>query len=103
MLEKTQQTTLDAERAPLVIRRIDAVPVAFPLKNPMKMAGITITKAENVLVRIESTDGLVGWGGAPSAPTMTGDALGGFVAAVRDHLAPALIGQDAGGDHRARL
>ena len=37
----------------------------------------------------------VGWGEAPSAPTMTGDTLGGLVAAVRDHLAPLLIGKDA--------
>src|SRR5262249_15049416 len=37
----------------------------------------------------------VGWGETASAPTMTGDTLGGLVAAVRDHLAPLLVGQDA--------
>ena len=63
----------------------------------MKMAGITITTAENLLVRVEAADGTVGWGEAPSAPTMTGDTLGGLVAAVRDHLAPLLIGKDAFG------
>ena len=77
------------------MRRIDAIPVALPLKAPMKMAGITITKAENLLVRVEAASGVVGWGEAPSAPTMTGDTLGGLVAAVRDHLAPLLIGKDA--------
>ena len=60
----------------------------------MKMSGITITTAENLLVRIEAADGTVGWGEAPSAPTMTGDTHGGLVAAVRDHLAPLLIGRD---------
>src|SRR5437763_7243447 len=95
MLEKTHRTTFDAESSPLIVRRIDAIPVALRLKAPMKMAGITITKAENLLVRIESTDGVVGWGEAPSAPTMTGDTLGGLVAAVRDHLALLLIGKDA--------
>ena len=59
------------------------------------MSGITIATAENLLVRIEAADGRVGWGEAASAPTMTGDTLGGLVAAVRDHLAPLLIGQDA--------
>ena len=39
---------------PLIVRRIDAIPVALPLKAPMKMAGITITKAENLLVRVEA-------------------------------------------------
>src|SRR5215470_6990562 len=83
------------DRPPLVIRRVDAVPVALPLKKPMKMAGVNITHAQNVVVRIEAKDGTVGWGEAASAPTMTGDTLGGLVAAVRDHLAPMLIGEDA--------
>jgi muconate cycloisomerase len=95
--------TAGVNRAPLIVRRIDAIPVALPLKSPMKMAGITITKAENLLVRVESTDGMVGWGEAPSAPTMTGDTLGGLVAAVRVHLAPLLVGKDAGTDHGPML
>ncbi|HXW26666.1 MAG TPA: hypothetical protein VEK73_18120, partial [Xanthobacteraceae bacterium] len=83
------------DRPPLLIRRVDAVPVALPLAKPMTMAGVTIVHAENVLVRIEANDGTVGWGEAASAPTMTGDTLGGLVAAVRDHLGPLLIGADA--------
>jgi muconate cycloisomerase len=83
------------DRPPLAVRRVDAIPVALPLKKPMKMAGVTIVHAQNVLVRIEAEDGTVGWGEAASAPTMTGDTLGGLVAAVRDHLAPLLIGEDA--------
>src|SRR6478752_6266245 len=81
--------------APVTLRRVDAIPVALPLKKPVKMSGVNITHAENLLVRIEATDGTVGWGEAASAPTMTGDTLGGLTAAVRDHLAPLLIGQDA--------
>ena len=96
MLERTGRTlAAAADRAPLAIRRVDAIPVALPLRAPMKMATITITTAENLLVRVETVDGSVGWGEAPSAPTMTGDTRGGLVAAVRDHLAPLLIGQDA--------
>ncbi len=106
MLEKTDTAiAVRPHRRPLIVRRIDAIPIALPLKAPMKMAGITITKAENLLVRIESTDGDVGWGEAPSAPTMTGDTLGGLTAAVRDHLAPMLIGKEAwlNNDHRPML
>jgi len=83
------------EREPLLIRRVDAIPVALPLKKPMAMAGVTVSRALNLLVRIEAGDGAVGWGEAASAPTMTGDTLAGLVAAVRDHLAPLLIGEDA--------
>ena len=82
------------ERAPLPIRRVDAIPVALPLLKPMKMAGVSIAHAENLLVRIEAADGTVGWGEAASAPTMTGDTLGSLVAAVR-YLAPRLIDRDA--------
>ena len=82
MLQKTDRmiVTAHAHRPPPIVRRIDAIAVALPLKSPMKMAGITITRAENLIVRVESTDGGVGWGEAPSAPTMTGDTLGGLVA-----------------------
>jgi muconate cycloisomerase len=97
MLTKTQSARAGAahERSPLIIRRVDAIPVALPLKAPMAMSGVTIATAENLLVRIEAQGGAVGWGEAASAPTMTGDTLAGLVAAVRDHLAPLIVGQDA--------
>ena len=101
MLEKTgsaaamSRSVPARDRSPLVIRRLDAIPVALPLKAPMKMANATVATAENLLVRIEATDGTVGWGEAASAPTMTGDTLGGLVAAVREHLAPMLAAKDA--------
>jgi muconate cycloisomerase len=84
-----------AERAALRIRRVDAIPLALPLAKPMAMSGVTVKDARNLLVRIEAADGTLGWGEAASAPTMTGDTLGGLLAAVRDHLAPALIGRNA--------
>jgi len=83
------------DRPALVIRRVDAIPVALPLKKPVRMAAETVTHARNILVRVEAADGAVGWGEAASAPTMTGDTLGGLTAAVRDHLAPLMIGADA--------
>jgi muconate cycloisomerase len=95
MQERAGVQSVQGVQPPLIIRRVDAVPVALPLKKPMKMAGVTITHADNLLVRIEAAGGLVGWGEAASAPTMTGDTLGGLVAAVRDHLAPLLIGRNA--------
>jgi muconate cycloisomerase len=96
MLERPQAKSKGAAtQAPLIVRRVDAIAVALPLMAPVTMSGITIRTADNILVRIEATDGTVGWGEAASAPTMTGDTLGGLVAAVRDHLAPLLVGQDA--------
>ncbi len=85
----------DIELRPLLIRRVDVIPVALPLNKPVAMAFETVAHARNILVRIEAADGTVGWGEAASAPTMTGDTLDGLVAAVRDHLAPLLVGKDA--------
>jgi muconate cycloisomerase len=91
------QTDIRAEQqaGPLRIKRVDAIPVALPLAKPMVMAAERITSAENLIVRIESDNGLVGWGEATVAPTMTGDTLAGIVAAVRKHMTPILTGADA--------
>jgi muconate cycloisomerase len=82
--------------APLTIRRVDAIPLVLPLKKPMLMGGgQRFERAQTLAVRIEAANGLIGWGEASAAPTMTGDLLPGMVAAVKDHLAPLLIGRDA--------
>ena len=93
MQERASKGAADrrVEHPPLLIRRVDAVPVALPLKTPMKMSGVTIAKAENLLVRIEAADGTVGWGEAASAPTMTGETMESMAVAVR-YMAPALNG-----------
>jgi o-succinylbenzoate synthase len=77
------------------IRKIEPIAVSLPMIKPVIMAGEEVRRADNVLVRVEADDGLVGWGEAASAPTMTGETVPGMVAAVC-HLAPALTGHDAG-------
>jgi muconate cycloisomerase len=94
-MQVTAEHRSELARPPLVIRRVDAIPLALPLTKPVKMAVETVTHAHNLLVRVEAQDGTVGWGEAASAPTMTGDTIAGLIAAVRDHLAPVLIGADA--------
>jgi L-alanine-DL-glutamate epimerase-like enolase superfamily enzyme len=65
------------------IRSITAIPVSVPLKKPVKMAGSTLTSADNVLVRVEDETGAVGWGESASAPMMNGETQAGMVAAIR--------------------
>ena len=50
------------------LARADACLIAVPLRQPMKMSGETITHAHNLLIRLEASDGTVGWGEASSAP-----------------------------------
>ena len=77
----------------LKIKRIEAIAVALPMAKPMKMAGVEIRTADNLLVRVEAADGSVGWGEAASAPHMTGETVESMVAAVR-YLAPAIEGRN---------
>ncbi|MBC7779021.1 MAG: hypothetical protein H7125_02850 [Proteobacteria bacterium] len=76
----------------LTIKRIEAIAVSLPMAKPMKMAGVEIRAADNLLVRVEASDGTVGWGEAASAPHMTGETVESMVAAVR-YLVPALEGR----------
>lgn len=76
------------------IKTIEPIAISLPMKKPVQMAGETVTRADNVLVRLEAENGAVGWGEAASAPTMTGETVASMMAAV-DHLAPGLRGRPA--------
>jgi len=83
-------------RRPLLIHRVEAIPVSVPLVKPVLMGGgQRFDCSETLIVRATTRDGLTGWGEASAAPTMTGDTLAGMVSAVEHHLAPALIGENA--------
>jgi len=86
---------LGTDAKPLTIKRVDAIPIAIPLVKPVNMAGVRIEVSYDLLVRVEAANGLVGWGEASVAPTMTGDTLPGMVAAVNGTLAPLVTGKDA--------
>lgn len=65
--------------------------ISLPLTKPLTMAKTTVSTAENLLVRIEDTDGTIGWGEAASAPTMTGETPESMIAAV-NYMRPFLEG-----------
>src|SRR3982751_2435341 len=73
------------------IKRIAPIAVSLPLSKPIKMAGVELRTADNVLVRLETSDGVIGWGEAASAPSMTGETVESMIAAIR-YLAPMLEG-----------
>ena len=76
------------------IKRVEPIAVSFPMKKPVFMAGVEIRQADNILVRIEADNAVVGWGEAASAPTMTGETVESMMAAVA-YLAAAVEGRPA--------
>ena len=74
------------------IKTVEPIAVRIPLKKPVFMAGVEIRHADNVIVRVEADNGVVGWGEAASAPTMTGETVESMMAAVH-YLAPAIEGR----------
>ena len=63
------------------IKNVEVFSLSIPLKKPIKMSGITVQNAENIIVKITSNNNLYGWGEASSAPTMTGEFVEGMHAA----------------------
>lgn len=76
------------------IERVDAIPVSLPLAKPIRMAGSAVGIAQNVVVRVQTDAGLIGWGECASSPTFSGETQGSIVAAVAGCLAPAIVGED---------
>jgi o-succinylbenzoate synthase len=76
------------------IRSIEPFAVSLPMVKPLIMAGEQVRRAENMLVRITTDDGQIGWGEAAAAPTMTGETVASMVAAVH-YVAPDLVARDA--------
>ena len=76
------------------IKRVEPIAVSLPMTKPVFMAGVEIRQADNVLVRIEGDNGVVGWGEAASAPTMTGETVESMMAAI-GYLLPAVEGRPA--------
>ena len=65
------------------IETAEVIAISVPTRAPVRMAGITINSADNLVVCLRDTDGREGWGEAASAPTMTGDLPEGMAAAGR--------------------
>ncbi len=74
------------------IKSVEPIAVSIPMQKPVVMSGVEIRHADNVLVRAEADNGVVGWGEAASAPTMTGETVESMLAAVR-YLAAAIEGR----------
>lgn len=80
--------------APLFIKRVDAFGLNLPLNKVVLMAGVELHAVENLLIRIEADNGLVGWGEASSAPSHGGASLTEMLASFYAEMHSFLIGKN---------
>lgn len=76
------------------IKNITLGEVNIPLVTPFKTALRSVDSVNDIVVRVEADNGMVGFGEAPPTAVITGDTKGSIVTAIRDFIAPSLIGMD---------
>ena len=68
--------------------------ISVPLRTPFKTALRTVNSVEDVVVEIHTDTGAIGYGEAPPTGVITGDTTGAIIGAIRDHIAPNILGKD---------
>lgn len=76
------------------IRDIRLSILSVPLRVPFKTALRSVSSVQDVVVEILTDTDETGFGEAPPTGVITGDTTGAIVGAIRDHIAPKLIGRD---------
>lgn len=79
-----------------IIQSIDLFSLTVPFKTPYKLSRLygTLSTTTAIIVRLETVSGLIGWGEANALPPFTEETPGSVLAALSDHLGPALLGMD---------
>lgn len=72
---------------------VEAIPITVPLAKPVVMSHITVERSHNVLVKVTTDDGVIGWGEGVEATDLTGETQQSIQAAI-DFIGPRIIGQD---------
>ena len=79
----------------LQIERVEVFGVAMPLIGTFTSAGISKQATKCVVVRLTASDGTVGISSIePSAVTKSPGTAAELAVAIRDRIAPAVVGQD---------
>ena len=76
------------------ITSIEIGEIFVPLVTPFKTALRTVENVEDIVICIHTDTEAVGYGEAPPTAVITGDTKGSIVTAIRDFIAPAIIGME---------
>src|SRR5437660_5688838 len=81
------------------IADVRVIQADIPVERPHKMSFTTLEMMNFVLVRLETGDGLVGWGEAAclGGPTWSEESSESIAATIERYIVPWLVGRDASG------
>ena len=71
---------------------VRAIPYAIPYRKALRFASGSINVADNVLVEVETDDGVVGIAEAPPRPYTYGETQESIVAVIQRIFAPSIVG-----------
>jgi L-Ala-D/L-Glu epimerase / N-acetyl-D-glutamate racemase len=77
------------------VNRVEVIPVSFRLVEGYRIAGHSYSLAENIIVKVDTSDGRTGFGCASPAEEVTGETPAAALHALNDRLAPLLRMSDA--------
>lgn len=75
------------------IHSIEAIPYAINYAKPLKFASGMVHVADHVLIKVTTTDGVVGFADAPPRPYTYGETQESIVAVIEKIFAPQLLGK----------
>lgn len=78
----------------ITIFNLTIFPISIPLKTTMYMNSRSISKTENVIVKVTLSNGIVGWGEAPAAARMTGETSNTISSVIEKILKPLILDKD---------
>lgn len=76
------------------ITNITTEPLFAPLRKPFKTAVRTATHINDIMIKIETDEGVTGIGAVPPSEKVSGDTNEGDVALIHNQIKPLLIGMD---------
>jgi o-succinylbenzoate synthase len=78
----------------MVIKEIKIEEIQIPLVTPFKTALRTVESIQDIIIRIETDTGEIGYGEAAPTAVITGDTKGSIITAIRDYIAPSICGME---------
>ncbi|MEW9674888.1 dipeptide epimerase [Lentibacillus sp. L22] len=78
------------------ISKVDVFQIELPLKEPFIISYTSFDVMPAIIIRIETDEGIVGFGESVPDEHVTGESVHSVFAALKHQLVPALLGKDPG-------